>query len=52
VTEFSAPTDEVFLEYVYAVLPSWGMHRMVDQAAKVSGVSSIHTRRPADQENN
>lgn len=27
--------DERFLEYVYAVLPSWGMHRMGAQAAKV-----------------
>jgi hypothetical protein len=27
--------DERFLEYVYAVLPSWGMHRMGNQAAKV-----------------
>lgn len=24
-----------FLEYVYAVLPAWGMHRMGNQAAKV-----------------
>jgi hypothetical protein len=27
--------DERFFEYVYAVLPSWGMHRMGKQAAKV-----------------
>ena len=27
--------DELFLEYVYAVLPSWGMHRMGKQHAKV-----------------
>lgn len=27
--------DELFLEYVYAVLPAWGMHRMGKQAAKV-----------------
>lgn len=27
--------DEQFLEYVYAVLPAWGMHRMGKQAAKV-----------------
>ena len=27
--------DEGFSEYVYAVLPSWGMHRMGKQAAKV-----------------
>lgn len=27
--------DDQFLEYVYAVLPAWGMHRMGKQAAKV-----------------
>jgi hypothetical protein len=27
--------DHAFFEYVYAVLPSWGMHRMGRQAAKV-----------------
>lgn len=27
--------DDRFLEYVYAVLPAWGMHRMGGQAAKV-----------------
>lgn len=27
--------DDLFLEYVYAVLPAWGMHRMGKQAAKV-----------------
>jgi hypothetical protein len=27
--------DELFFEYVYAVLPAWGMHRMGRQAAKV-----------------
>jgi DNA-binding MarR family transcriptional regulator len=27
--------DEQFLEYVYAMLPAWGMHRMGKQAAKV-----------------
>jgi hypothetical protein len=27
--------DHLFLEYVYAVLPSWGMHRMGGQSAKV-----------------
>ncbi len=27
--------DKRFLEYVYAVLPAWGMHRMGKQAAKV-----------------
>lgn len=29
--------DERFFEYVYAVLPAWGMHRMGKQAAKVGG---------------
>jgi hypothetical protein len=33
--------DELFLEYVYAVLPAWGMHRMGAQAAKVDDFSSI-----------
>lgn len=28
-------SDELFFEYVYAVLPAWGMHRMGPQAAKV-----------------
>jgi hypothetical protein len=32
--------DESFLEYVYAVLPSWGMHRMGPQRAKVSDFSA------------
>jgi hypothetical protein len=27
--------DERFFEYVYAVLPAWGMHRMGNQSAKV-----------------
>jgi hypothetical protein len=27
--------DDLFLEYVYAVLPAWGMHRMGNQSAKV-----------------
>lgn len=27
--------DKQFLEYVYAVLPAWGMHRMGNQRAKV-----------------
>ena len=27
--------DQLFLEYAYAVLPAWGMHRMGAQAAKV-----------------
>lgn len=30
-----ALADERFLEYVYAVLPAWGMHRMGKHAAKV-----------------
>lgn len=33
--------DERFLEYVYAVLPSWGMHRMGRQAAKVGGYGAM-----------
>lgn len=33
--------DNLFLEYVYAVLPAWGMHRMGPQAAKVSDFSQI-----------
>lgn len=33
--------DERFLEYVYAVLPSWGMHRMGSQAAKVTEFSQL-----------
>ncbi len=33
--------DERFLEYVYAVLPAWGMHRMGPQTAKVGDFSSI-----------
>jgi hypothetical protein len=28
--------DKLFLEYVYAVLPAWGMHRMGAQRAKVT----------------
>lgn len=34
-------SDELFLEYVYAVLPAWGMHRMGKQAAKVGNFSEI-----------
>jgi hypothetical protein len=30
-----------FLEYVYAVLPAWGMHRMGSQAAKVTEFSQF-----------
>jgi hypothetical protein len=33
--------DVQFLEYVYAVLPSWGMHRMGPLAAKVTEFSSL-----------
>jgi hypothetical protein len=33
--------DVRFLEYVYAVLPSWGMHRMGPLAAKVTEFSSL-----------
>jgi hypothetical protein len=44
-------SDDRFLEYVYAVLPSWGMHRMGKQAAKVGGfdemVSSFRAQAPA-----
>jgi hypothetical protein len=40
--------DELFFEYVYAVLPAWGMHRMGRQAAKVGDfdkfVSSFRAR--------
>lgn len=43
--------DERFLEYVYAVLPSWGMHRMGKQTAKVGDfdemVDSFRTATPA-----
>ena len=30
------PADQQFLEYVYAVLPAWGIHRMGAQRAKVT----------------
>lgn len=33
--------DDRFLEYVYAMLPSWGMHRMGSQAAKVTEFSQF-----------
>ena len=33
--------DELFLEYVYAVLPAWGMHRMGNQSAKVCEFSQF-----------
>jgi hypothetical protein len=35
--------DTQFLEYAYAVLPAWGMHRMGKQAAKVSDFTTITT---------
>jgi hypothetical protein len=35
--------DDLFLEYVYAVLPAWGMHRMGPQAAKVGDFTQITT---------
>jgi hypothetical protein len=42
--------DQQFLEYVYAVLPAWGMHRMGAQRAKVTEysqlVSSLRTAPP------
>lgn len=34
-------TDERSLEYVYAVLPAWGMHRMGRQAAKVGAFDAM-----------
>jgi hypothetical protein len=46
--------DELFLEYVYAVLPSWGMHRMGAQRAKVTEfdqlVGSLRVATPVLQE--
>jgi hypothetical protein len=35
--------DTLFLEYAYAVLPAWGMHRMGPQAAKVGDFTQITT---------
>ena len=35
--------DQLLLEYVYAVLPAWGMHRMGRQAAKVADFGVIVT---------
>ena len=35
--------DTQFLEYAYAVLPAWGMHRMGAQAAKVGDFTAIVT---------
>jgi hypothetical protein len=35
--------DDQFFEYVYAVLPAWGMHRMGKQAAKVGEFGDMVT---------
>lgn len=35
--------DDLFFEYVYAVLPAWGMHRMGKQAAKVGDFNDMVT---------
>lgn len=43
-TVASLLADERFLEYVYAVLPSWGMHRMGSQRAKVGDFEPIIAR--------
>ena len=47
-------SDERFLEYVYAVLPSWGMHRLGPQRAKVRDfgdlVASLHAVAPMLEE--
>ena len=46
--------DQLFLEYAYAVLPAWGMHRMGAQAAKVGDfaqiVSALRQEEPALQQ--
>lgn len=46
--------DQQFLEYVYAVLPAWGMHRMGAQRAKVTEyaqlVSSLRATAPSLRE--
>jgi hypothetical protein len=34
-------SDDRFFEYVYAVLPAWGMHRMGKQAAKVGDFDAM-----------
>jgi hypothetical protein len=36
--------DRLFLEYVYAVLPAWGMHRMGSMSAKVDDFEAIASR--------
>lgn len=33
--------DDRFLEYIYAVLPAWGMHRMGKQSAKVGSFEAM-----------
>jgi hypothetical protein len=40
-TASSLLEDGLFLDYAYAVLPAWGMHRMGPQAAKVSDFAAI-----------
>jgi hypothetical protein len=42
-TVTSLLADTQFLEYAYAVLPAWGMHRMGTQAAKVGDFTAIVT---------
>lgn len=37
----SALNDHCLHEYIYAVLPSWGMHRMGQQAAKVGPLEPV-----------
>jgi hypothetical protein len=53
-TATSLLDDQLFLEYVYAVLPSWGMHRMGGQSAKVCEfgqlAASLRAARPAIEE--
>lgn len=41
--------DDRFLEYVYAVLPAWGMHRMGGQRAKVRDFTDIVDRLRANR---
>lgn len=42
-TAHDAMSDELLLEYIYAVLPAWGMHRLGKQAAKVGDFTQIVT---------
>jgi hypothetical protein len=53
-TAASMLEDTQLLEYAYAVLPAWGMHRMGAQAAKVNDfatiVTSLRQRAPALQQ--